>query len=96
MIQTAHLLTNQTANGSGTPLVTWTGGAATFCLTGTVDTCTVTIYVDIGNGNNTNTDLTMTETGIYLVYGIPAGATVTATVSSVGASTDVSLIMADS
>ena len=76
-------------------VVTWNGGIAYFDLNGTMDTATVTISIDIGGGYNTNTELAVTATGLYQsLANIPQGALIKATLSSVGSSTSVTLIIA--
>jgi len=90
----ATLLDGVTSNSNGDP-VDWQGGRyGVLDLSGTIDTATVTIYFDIGNGYNTNTsELAMTTLGIYSLGPIPVGTTIRATVSSVGAGTDLDCLL---
>jgi len=88
-----NLLTLVSTNVAGDP-VTWLGGVAYFDLNGTIDTATVTISIDIGGGYNSNTELAVTTLGVFSSQvNIPQGALIKATVSSVGGSTSLTLIL---
>ena len=88
------LLTNQTTNGSGSPVDAKDGGYRIVRFYGTFDGCSVTVEADFGDGNFVAAqDTPKTEAGLIYLQ-LAQGMRVRATVSNAGASTDISVDMA--
>lgn len=85
------LIENQTSNGSGNPVDVSSGGFRIVRFMGTFDGATVVIDCDFGDGNFVPAD-DNGRTSIGVLYlSLSQGMRIRATVSNVGASTDLTV-----
>ena len=85
------LLSNQTANGSGTAQE-WSGGWSNFTVTGTFNGATVVLEMSRDGGTTYSTVATVTAAADPPNVQLPAGVLVRATLSSAGGSTDLDAV----